>query len=188
MNHEQQSRPGRGSSPAGSQASGTSTYGGHDLRAKADEALSKLTDVAQEAGKQATDAASSLASDANQQAKGLLNQQVASSGDLAHHIAQAAACAADDLDQNAPRLAGLVRNAAERIDDFSRDLRGKSVEDLVRTASDFTRRQPAVVFGLAALGGFSLSRVLKSDSASASRSPRTSGDRWPSRTGELHGT
>jgi len=37
------------------------------------------------------------------------------------------------------------------------------VQQLVRTASDYTRKQPALVFGLAALAGFALLRVLKSN-------------------------
>jgi hypothetical protein len=39
----------------------------------------------------------------------------------------------------------------------------------MRTASDFTRRQPALVFGLASLAGFVLLRVLKSSSPDNSR-------------------
>src|SRR6266540_1576453 len=139
-----------------------------DVRAKASEAVSKLADVAQQAGGQAKQTASSLASDANQKAKGFLNQQVASGAELAGHVANSARCAADNLDQNAPQLAELVRGAAKRVEEFSRDLRGQTVEDLVRTASDFTRRQPAVVFGLASLAGFLLFRVLKSNPPSSS--------------------
>ena len=41
-----------------------------DMRAKAGEAISKVTDAAQQAGSQAKDAAASLASDASQKAKG----------------------------------------------------------------------------------------------------------------------
>jgi ElaB/YqjD/DUF883 family membrane-anchored ribosome-binding protein len=138
------------------------------VRAKASEAVSKLADVAQQAGSQAKQTASSLASDANQKAKGFLNQQVASGAELAGHVANSARCAADNLDQNAPQLAELVRGAAKRVEEFSRDLRGHTVEHLVRTASDFTRRQPAVVFGFASLAGFLLFRVLKSNPPSSS--------------------
>jgi ElaB/YqjD/DUF883 family membrane-anchored ribosome-binding protein len=148
------------------QASG-SGYESQHMRAKAGEAISKFADVAQQAGSQAKQTASSLASDANQKAKGFLNQQVASGSDLAGHVADSARCAADNLDQNAPQLAELVRGAAKRVEEFSRDLRGQTVEDLVRTASDFTRRQPAVVFGVASLAGFLLFRVLKSNPPSS---------------------
>src|SRR5262245_36800120 len=124
-----------------------------DMRAKAGEAISKVTDAAQQAGSQAKDAAASLASDASQKAKGFLNMQVSSGSDLAGHLARSVRCAAADLDPNAP----LARGAAERVEQFSRDIRGQTVEDLVRTASEFTRRQPALVFGLASLAASSRS-------------------------------
>jgi ElaB/YqjD/DUF883 family membrane-anchored ribosome-binding protein len=151
-----------------------------DLRGKAGEAVSKLADVAQQASSQAKQTASSLASDANQKAKGFLNQQVASGADLAGHVADSARCAADNLDQNAPQLADLVRGAAKRVEEFSRDLRGQTVEDLVRTASDFTRRQPAVVFGFASLAGFLLFRVLKSNPPRSSEDGYLRGDDYRS--------
>jgi ABC-type transporter Mla subunit MlaD len=132
------------------------------MRGKAREAASKMADVAQQAGGQAKQAVSSLASDASQKAKGLLNTQVTAGADLVGHLAQSARAAADSLDQNAPQLAHLVRGAAERAEDFSRDLHDRTFEDLVRTASDFTRQQPALVFGLASLAGFLAFRVFKS--------------------------
>jgi ElaB/YqjD/DUF883 family membrane-anchored ribosome-binding protein len=154
------------SSASGSAQSNNQSGLGHESldRTKAGEAVSKLADVAQQAGTQAKQTASLLASDVNQKAKGLLHQQVASGADLAGHVADSARCAADNLSQNAPQLADLVRGAAEKVEEFSRDLRGQRVKDLVQKASDFTRRQPAVVFGLASLAGFLLLRVLKADS------------------------
>lgn len=153
--------------PSGT-SQGTSQGTLQDLRAKAGEAASKLADVAHEAGGQARQAAASLASEANQKAKGFLNQKVTVGADFAGHIAESVKCAADNLDQNAPQLAGLVRGAADKVDGFSRDMREQTVEDLVRTASDFTRRQPALVFGLASLAGFFLFRVLKSNPSAPS--------------------
>jgi hypothetical protein len=132
------------------------------MRNKADEAGSKLSEAASQAGTQAKEAAASLASEANQKAKGLLNQQVAAGADLVGHVADSAKTAADSLERSAPQLAGLVRGAADRIEDFSRDIRGQSVDELMKAASDFTRRQPAVVFGLASVAGFFLFRFLKS--------------------------
>ena len=106
---------------------------------------------------------------------------------------------ADDLDRNAPQLASLARGAAERVEQFSRDIRGQTVEDLVRTASEFTRRQPALVFGLASLAGFLAFRVLKSgppdrefriDSSSPERDRLGDRSREPfgQRAGQFHGT
>jgi hypothetical protein len=172
------------------------------MRAKAGEAISKVTDAAQQAGSQAKDAAASLASDAGQKAKGFLNLQVASGSDLAGHVARSVRSAADSLDPNAPQLASLARGAAERVEQFSRDIRGQTVEDLVRTASEFTRRQPALVFGLASLAGFLAFRVLKSSSLPAgefrmlkTNSPEGGGlgehrsrEPFGGRAGQFHGT
>jgi ElaB/YqjD/DUF883 family membrane-anchored ribosome-binding protein len=161
------------------------------MRAKASEAVSKVADVAQETGRQAKE----VASDAQQKAKSLLNMQVNAGAELAGHVAQSARCAAADLDRNAPQLAELVRGAAERVENFSRDMRHQTVEDLVRTASDFTRRQPALVFGLASLAGFLALRVLKSNPPRRSEDPyRRSedqyyrGERFGGASGQFHGT
>jgi len=138
------------------------------MREKAVDAVS----IAQQAGSQAKQTASSMAAEATQGAKGFLNSQVAAGADLAGHVADSVRSAADKLEQNAPQLAGLVRGAAEGVEGFSRDMRDQSVEDLWRTASEFSRKQPAVVFGLASLAGFLLFRVLKAGSSDGERSGR----------------
>jgi hypothetical protein len=130
-------------------------------RAAARDAAARLSDAAQAAGREAKDAASGLASEAGQNVKGLLNDQIAVGAELAGHVAAATRAAADNLAPRAPQLAGLVRNAAHTMDDLSRTMRDRSVDELIQAASDFTRRQPAVVFGAAALAGFFLFRVLK---------------------------
>jgi hypothetical protein len=132
-----------------------------EIRERAGEGLSRFTDAAQEAAEQAKQTASSLAAEANQKAKGMLNQQIETGADVVQQVAGAARAAADNLDRTSPQLAQLVRGAADRVEGFSRDLRGQSIDDVWRTASDFTRRQPALVFALASLAGFLAFRVLK---------------------------
>ena len=139
---------------------------------KAEDAVSKLTDVAQQAGSQAKQSATSMAADATQGARRFLDDQIGAGADLAGHVAESVRSAADKLEQNAPQLAGLVRGGAEGVERFSREIREQSAQDLWRTASDFTRNQPAVVFGLASLAGFLLFRVLKAESSEGERSDR----------------
>src|SRR5260370_32105614 len=89
------------------QSNTQSSRSGHesrDVRAKAGETVSKLADAAQQAGSQAKQTASSLASDANQKAKGFLNQQVAYGATLAGHPADSARCPPGTLDQKPPQL------------------------------------------------------------------------------------
>jgi ElaB/YqjD/DUF883 family membrane-anchored ribosome-binding protein len=160
MNPNQQDpgKSGSTSTTSSSAASGSTT---RDIGKTARETASKLGGAAQEIGAQAKQAATSLASEANENIKGVLNQKVGVGADLVGHFAHSVRAAADDLKQNAPQLAGLVRGAADKMDELSSSVRDKTVEDLFETASDFARRQPAVVFGAAAAVGFLLFRIMK---------------------------
>jgi ElaB/YqjD/DUF883 family membrane-anchored ribosome-binding protein len=152
-----------------------SDAGAKDLRAKSGDAISKINDAAQAVGQQAKATATSLASEANEKAKGALNGQIAAGAEWVGYVAEATKAAADSLDRNAPKLSGLVRETAQKVERFSRDVKDQSVEELYQSASDFTRRQPALVFGSAALFGFFLFRLLKTDPRSASAAGRESG-------------
>jgi hypothetical protein len=74
------------------------------------------------------------------------------------------------------------------VERFARDIRGQTVEDLVRTASELTRRQPALVFGLASLAGFLAFRVLKSSPPDGDRLDDRSREPFGGRAGQFHGT
>jgi ElaB/YqjD/DUF883 family membrane-anchored ribosome-binding protein len=186
MNSEQSFRS---NTPASSSQSNNQTTSGtdsKDVRAKLGDAVSKLTEAAQQAGGDAKDAAMALASDANKKATGLLNQQFSTGADFAGNIAKAVQSAADSLDEKSPQLAGFVRGAAETVEEFSRDIRGQTVQQLMKTASDYTRKQPALVFGLASLAGFALFRVLKSNTP-AEPVPASRGGNGYS-AGQFHGS
>jgi ElaB/YqjD/DUF883 family membrane-anchored ribosome-binding protein len=135
---------------------------GTDFRQTASEAAARISDAAQQATQQAKQSASDVASTVTHQVKDILNQQVGTGADMVGHLAHSAQRAAEDLDDNAPQLAGLVRGLAGRIEGMADEMRDRSVDELVRAASDFTRRQPALVFGLAALAGFFVLRTVKS--------------------------
>jgi len=134
----------------------------------ASDAVSMLSNAAQQATAKVKQSASDATSSVTHHVKDLLNGQVESGADMVGHFASSAKRAAEDLERNAPQLAGVVRGVADRIEGFADDMRGQSVDELMRTASDFTRRQPALVFGLAALGGFFVFRTLKAGSDAAS--------------------
>jgi ElaB/YqjD/DUF883 family membrane-anchored ribosome-binding protein len=172
MNPNQQD-PGKSGSTTSATTSGTASSGSatRDVGKVAKETVSKLGDKAQELGTQAKQAATSLASEANENIKGVLNQKVGVGADLVGHVADSVRAAADNLKQNSPQLAGFVTVAADKIDELSSSVRDKTVDELFKDASDFARRQPAVVFGAAAAVGFLLFRILKvAPSATASQS------------------
>jgi hypothetical protein len=158
-----------------------------DMRAKAGDTAAKIANAAREAGGQAKQATSSLASDATKQAKGFLNKQVTAGADMVDHVVDSARIAAENLEQEVPQLAGLVRSVADRAEEFSQDLRGQTVEDLIRTASDFTRKQPALVFGLASLAGFLAFRLLKSRAPEESAERDRGTERFERSAGQFQG-
>jgi hypothetical protein len=133
----------------------------------ASEAFSSASAMA---GDDKTKQASAVATVADH-VKQLLDRQVHSGADMMGHVAGAAKRVAQELDRDTPQVAGMVRTAAERMNGYADGLREQSAEQLMRGASDFTRRQPAMVFGLAALAGFFVLRTLKSTPSSAASPP-----------------
>jgi hypothetical protein len=109
--------------------------------------------------------ANQSASTLTSQVQGVLDQQVMKGAKVVSNVANSVRGAGNELETDAPQLAGLVRGMADRLQDYSRDLEQQSVTDIYRGASDFTRQQPAIVFGLAALAGFFALRTLKSSSS-----------------------
>ena len=169
------------SDPNNTQSGATLASSARDLRHQASDAFSKLSDATQEAMGEAKKSAGSLAKEATQRAKGALQERVASGADLIGQVAAAAHAAANTLDPDAPQHAGFVRDAGQRMDDFSRDLRDKSIDELIDTSMDFARRQPAVLFGVAAATGFLLFRVFKAASAASGGQRSTDAD-WQRQT------
>jgi hypothetical protein len=164
--------------------------GSSEIGSKVGDAVTKVANVAQVAGVQAKATATSLASEANEKAKGVINDQVAAGAAWVGHLALATKAAADSLRPNAPQFSGLVRDAASKVEKLSKNLQNQSIEELYQSASNFTRRQPAVVFGSAALFGFFISRLLKMEPAKPRAPGFSGGDRnnGPSnRSGPYHG-
>jgi ElaB/YqjD/DUF883 family membrane-anchored ribosome-binding protein len=115
---------------------------------------------------------SGSASTLTSQVQDTLDQQVVRGARMITNVAHSARRAADELETDAPQIAGLVRGVADRVEEYSRSLEHQSVTDIYEAASDFTRRQPAAVFGIAALAGFFALRSLKSSQRSAASGTR----------------
>jgi len=101
------------------------------------------------------------------QVQGVLDQQITRGANVMMNVASAARRAADEIQPEAPQIAGLVRGSADWLDQYSHDLQDQSAQEIYRNAAEFTRRQPAVVFGVAALAGFFALRVLRSSETSS---------------------
>ena len=139
-----------------------------NIRDTANQAFSRASDMARDATEQAKNAASATASTVTQNVKDLLDRQIGSGADLAGHFASSVRLAADDLAKESPMVAGFVRSFANTMDGYAEGLQEQSFDQLARTASDFTRREPALVFGLAAVAGFFVFRTMKSSQPTTS--------------------
>ena len=137
--------------------------------AQAGVAFSKVSEAVQQAGSHIGEAATSLATQAGEKAKGIIDQQVSSGADFLKFIGRSARAAADTLDPDAPQLAELVRGMATSVTDLSDTVRGQSPEALLETASDYVRQNPALVFSAAAACGFAVARLLQGGAWNGSR-------------------
>jgi len=126
------------------------------------EAFSSASSLAGEAAEKVKGAAADTAATLTGEVKQVLDRKVEGGAEMLGLMSRSATRAAEELEGQSPEMANLVRAVARRVDGFAGDLREQSVDELIRTAADFTRRQPAVVFGLAALAGFFALRTLKS--------------------------
>jgi len=129
------------------------------------ETASEIREVAQEAAQYAKDVATSAASQANEKVQRLADRQISLGAEMVGRVSDAIRAAADRLDQDAPQLAPLAHGAADRLADLSGSLAERSATDILQETAGFARRNPALVFGATALGGFLLFRLLNASSS-----------------------
>ena len=129
------------------------------------DAMSTASSLAEDAAGKVKQAASDTAESLTGEVKELLNRQVGGGADMLCSVARSTRRAADELQNDSPQVAGLARSLASQFDRYADRLRDQSIDEIWHSAADFTRRQPALVFGLAALAGFFALRTVKSSPA-----------------------
>jgi ABC-type transporter Mla subunit MlaD len=174
---------GQGNSSSTKRREGSSGWAAQN-RVGVTSASSVIEDVSAKAKQVSSDAAETV----TQQTKRFLDGQLGAGADLIGQAAGATRRVSEELKGQSPQFAALVRSVADRVDGYSDQLREQSVGELMRSATDFTRRQPALVFGLAAMAGFFAWRVVKAVPAghSSVSSPPTQ-PTFQSRRGQPHG-
>ena len=100
------------------------------MRSQIAEGMQSTTNTAKKA-------ASEVASTIGGHVKDLLDTQLGSGADIIGQLGSSAKRAAEDLEQNAPQLAGLVRGVADRIEGYADDLRDQSVDDAFPVCVEF---------------------------------------------------
>jgi len=132
----------------------------------ATDAMAGIADVAKDAAKatyQAVSAqASELVSNVADELSTTAEDQKRRGAETMRSFAGAVKSAAGELEGQSPLVARQFRNAADRIEDLSMNLKDRSIGQLFGAASDLARRQPVSFFAGAIVAGFALSRFLKS--------------------------
>jgi ElaB/YqjD/DUF883 family membrane-anchored ribosome-binding protein len=121
----------------------------------------QLKDEASKLGTQAADRAREFAGQGKEKATGALDE-----------VAKLFEGAATDVDARLGEEYGkYARSAAQGISNFAESLRGKEVDDLIETATDFVKKSPVIAVGAAAAIGFVMARLIKSGVDAASTEP-----------------
>jgi hypothetical protein len=190
QDYRQPSSQNSSSSGTGSSGGNVSSSSSSSDRGYGSDMLAKASELAGEAAGKVKEGASDTAASIRGGVKHLLDDQVHTGAHMVEKLAASAKRAAQDLDRDSPQLAGMVRALADRLDGYAENLEGVTADELLKNATDFTRRQPALTFGLAALAGFFVMRTLKSAQTSASISSPSIQPSHPERrqtAGSFHG-
>jgi len=153
------------------------TSAGRDLANKAKDIADNSKDTIKDQASDFVDAAKNMASQATDKLKGAVNDQKSAGAAYVGTLAHTMRRAAQEFDKDLPMAGTYIRKAASQIEGVSDQIRMGNLNDVVRNAQSFARRQPTAFLGLAVLAGFGAVRFLKSASHEGSSS-ETKGRSW----------
>jgi hypothetical protein len=137
---------------------------GRDLADKAKDIAESSTDAVKGQASDLVDAAKDVASQATDKIKDAVNDRKSSGAEYVGSLADTMRRAAREFDTDLPLAGTYIRKAASQIEGVSDHIRNGNLNDVVRNAQSFARRQPTAFLGLAVLSGFGAVRFLKSSS------------------------
>jgi uncharacterized protein YjbJ (UPF0337 family) len=140
---------------------------GKEVTDKAKDIADSSTDKIKGQASDLVDAAKDVASQATDKLKDAVNDQKASGAEYIGSLADTIRRAAREFDTDLPLAGTYIRKAASQVEGFSDQIRNGNLNDMVRSAQSFARRQPSAFLGLAVLAGFGAVRFLKSSSSEA---------------------
>lgn len=76
-------------------------------------------------------------------------------------IARSVRGSADSLEAQSPQVARAVRMSADTVERFSRDVKDKSVNELLDATTTFARQRPYMFLSLGVLAGVVLARAFE---------------------------
>lgn len=122
----------------------------------------ELRQTAQSAGRAAREQADAFASEIGQELGRKAEDEKSKGIEALQSFAAAIDTAAREMERQSPQVARYVHQAAERMHSLSSTIDQRSINDLMRNATDLARSRPGMFFAGAVAAGFALSRFLKS--------------------------
>jgi len=161
-NREQFRRDDAFSSASRRDDSSATPFGEADEKTPAAALADGLRDAASMTTKVVKEQVSAVAGEVGHELGKTAEEQMGRGAEAIQGFARAIEAAGSELEEQSPQLARLVNDWAGKVRDVSRSVSNRQVSDLVDTANDFARTQPAIFFGAAVAAGFALARFLKS--------------------------
>ena len=146
---------------------------GKDFADKAKDIAESSSDKIKGQASDLVDAAKDVASQASDKIKDAVSDQKASGAEYVGNLADTMRRAAREFDTDLPIAGTYIRKAASQVEGVSEQIRNGNLNDLVRSAQSFARRQPTAFLGIAVLAGFGAVRFLKSSSSDVASQDNT---------------
>jgi hypothetical protein len=121
-----------------------------------------LKETAQTAADAVRQQAARFAQDVGHELSQTGEAQKARGVDAIRQFARAIDSAAGELERQSPAVGRRVHEAARQAEGFSNNLSHRSVNELIDSAAELARAQPALFIGGSVAAGFALARFLKS--------------------------
>ncbi len=145
---------------------------GRDLKDRAADVAGSSAEALKGRASDLMDAAKDVASQTTDKLKQTVDGQKNAGAEYVGNLANTLRRAAREFDGDLPIAGTYIRKAASQVEGMSESIKNGDLNDLVRGAQSFARRQPTAFLGMAVLAGFGVVRFLKSSAdSSASVSP-----------------
>jgi ElaB/YqjD/DUF883 family membrane-anchored ribosome-binding protein len=135
---------------------------GEDIKGKAKDLAENSTEAIRGHASDLVDAAKDVAGQATEKLKDAVNNRKSASAEYVGSLADTMRRAAKEFDNDLPIAGSYIRKAAAHVEGVSDSIKTGNLNDLVRNAQSFARRQPTAFLGIAVLAGFGVVRFLKS--------------------------
>lgn len=142
-----------------------------DVAKAAEEVTEQVKKSADEVMTAAKETVQDLAEPLKDKALDLAKEQKDAGADHLRMLARAMNSASQAVQSDVPQLANYIKNLSGKLEQVSTDIRDQELDQLGQSASDFAKRNPALVFGGAMLAGLALTRFLKSSSQPSTSMP-----------------